>query len=260
MNERAGLNLHEKRERMQNPKDRLTFVLLLAAALVAIGTAPVAAHQPYFEEQDITPDAPWPVDDPTISTAVYATLETAQDVDYYTFQGQADQTILLALTIPQIEGQDLFAPTMALMGPGLPEAELPDRVARPQGGGAALFPPEPGPAPTFFEPFSRTSYWDRQEERVPLPADGRYTVAVWHAEGERGRYVFVVGDRELPGGDPAFPLKMRAYWTPVGTSAGFWQVWWPLFVGIGVILLAVALLAWWWVRRARRRSRNQEPT
>jgi hypothetical protein len=227
-------------------------IVLLVAALVSIGAVPVWAHRPYFEEQDIGPEAPWPIDDPTISTALYATLESAQDVDYYTFQGQAGQTVLLALTIPQIEGQDLFAPTMALLGPELPAADLPRQVNRPQGSGALVLAPVPGPAPTFFEPFSRTSYWDRQEERVSLPADGRYTVAVWHPDGEVGRYVFVVGDRELPGGDPTFALKMRTYWTPVGTPTRPWQTWWPAIVGIGGVLLTGALLTIWLVRSARR--------
>jgi hypothetical protein len=232
-------------------------MLLLAAVVVSIGTLPVWAHRPYFEEQDIGPEAPWPIDDPTISTALYATLESAQDVDYYAFRGEAGQTILLALTIPQIEGQDLFAPTMALLGPDLPAVDLPARIERPQGSGALLLAPDPGPAPTFFEPFSRTSYWDRQEERVPLPAGGTYTVAVWHPEGEVGRYVFVVGDRELPGGDPTFALKMRTYWTPVGTPTGLWQPWWPAIAGVGVVFLAGALLALWWVHRARLRKAAQ---
>jgi hypothetical protein len=236
---------------MRCPWHKVTSALLLAAVLAFVGAAPVWAHRPYFEEQDIAPDAPWQVDDPTISTAIYATLESAQDADYYRFQGQAGQAILIALTIPQIEGQDNFAPTMALLGPGLPQADLPRQVARPQGTGALVFTPAPGPAPTFFEPFSRTSYWDRQQERVPLPADGQYTVAVWHPEGQVGRYVFVVGDRELPGGDPTFPLKMRTYWTPVGAPARPLQTWWPVMAAVGVVLLAAALLMGWLVRRAR---------
>jgi hypothetical protein len=40
-------------------------------------------------------------------------------------------------------------------------------------------------------------------------------VAVWHPEGQVGRYTFVIGDKERRGGDPAFPIKMRRYWTPV---------------------------------------------
>jgi hypothetical protein len=187
----------------------------LVVFLVLIMAAPVLAHQPFFEERDITADAPWPISDPTISTAVYAALETRDDVDYYTFEGRQGQRILLEITIPQIAGQELFAPEMALLGPGLAAAALPPRVVIPASAGVELIPALTGPASTFDEPFSRTSYWERQSRRVTLPADGRYVVAVWHGGGEVGRYVFVIGDRERPGGDPAFRSKLRAYWTPV---------------------------------------------
>jgi hypothetical protein len=177
------------------------------------------AHQPYFEEEDIIADAPWQVNDPTVSTAVYATLESSADVDYYTFEGRKGQSIRLEITIPQIAGQELYAPEMALCGPGLAAGRLPTRVAILPGAGSLLIPALTGPAAVFNEPFSRTSYWERQSQRVTLPADGRYVVAVWHGAGEGGRYVFVIGDKERAGGDPAFVLKMRSYWTPVPQPA-----------------------------------------
>jgi hypothetical protein len=177
------------------------------------------AHQPYFEEEDIEAGNPWKIEDPSISTALYATLESRHDVDYFTFEGLAREVILLEITIPQIEGQEDFAPMMALMGPGLPGADLPDEVTVPEGDGVLLIEPPTGPAPTFYEPFSRTSYWERQEQRVTLPGGGQYTVAVWHPGGEVGRYVFVIGEKEVLGGDLAFPLKMRSYWTPVEAPA-----------------------------------------
>ncbi len=151
-------------------------------------------------------------------------------MDYFSFEGLAREVILLEITIPQIEGQEDFAPNMALMGPGLPDADLPDGITVPEGAGALLIEPPPGPAPTFYEPFSRTSYWERQEQRVTLPAGGRYTVAVWHPDGEVGRYTFVVGEKEKFGGDLAFPLKMRSYWTPVEVPAANPE---PEFVPVG---------------------------
>ena len=54
----------------------LTLLLLFATAL------PASAHRPYFEDKDIVAAAPWQIDDPTISTVVYATLDSKQDVDY----------------------------------------------------------------------------------------------------------------------------------------------------------------------------------
>ena len=193
--------------------------LLLGLLLVGTLVSPAVAHQPHFEEKDIEAGNPWEIEDPSISTALYATLDSRGDVDYFTFEGLTREVILLRITIPQIEGQEDFAPTMALMGPGLPDADLLDEIIVPEGAGALVIEPPTGPAPIFYEPFSRTSYWERQEQRVILPAGGRYVVAVWHPNGEVGRYVFVIGEKEVLGGDLAFPLKMRSYWTPIEAPA-----------------------------------------
>ena len=134
--------------------------------------------------------------------------------------GSKGQSILLSITIPQIKGQENFTPTMALMGPGLPPGDLPKQVIKSQDTGVLILP-SPMNATAFFEPFSRTSYWTRQEQYVRLPANGSYSVAIWDDNGQVGRYVFVIGDREIPGGDLAFPLKMRNYWTPVNQSIAY---------------------------------------
>ncbi len=175
---------------------------------------PVMAHQPFFEDEEFTAANPELIKDPTISTAVYATLETPTDVDYYSFEGRKGETTLLSITIPQIAGQENFAPTMALMGQGLPSSNLPDRVEKPKTYGSLILPP-PENSTAFFEPFSRTSYWTRQEQNVTLPENSSYQVAIWDDRGEVARYVFVIGNKEVPGGDLAFPLKMRDYWKPV---------------------------------------------
>lgn len=187
--------------------------LMIAATMILGGAGRALAHQPFFEDADWTAKTPYMIKDPTVSTALYATLAQRDDVDYVTFAGQRGQRVLIGLTIPQIEGQDDFAPTLALLGPGLPAAQLPAAVEA-TADGAVVLAPEAGPARPFFEPFSRTSYWERQEQVVTLPADGAYTVAVWHPAGAVGRYTLVIGDRELPGGDVAFPFKLRAFWTP----------------------------------------------
>lgn len=231
----------------------LTLAMIVAMAVAA----PALAHQPYFEEEDIKPDAPWTIPDPTISTAVYATLESQTDVDYFVFEGQAGQRILLQITIPQIEGQEEFAPGMALLGPGLPTIDLPERVVRPDDVGGVALPPPPGPPSTFFEPFSRTSYWERQESRVSLPADGDYMVAVWHESGQIGRYVFVVGDKERLGGDLTFPIKMRSYWTavtPGGTQDSGNMYMAPM---IAITAGAIVLTAWIAVRWRRKSKREK---
>jgi hypothetical protein len=191
-------------------------IWLMSVAVILGFINPSMAHQPFFEDADLIADNPMYIKDPSISTAVYATLETANDVDYYTFNGTKGEIVFLSITIPQIAGQENFAPAMALMGPGLPYAyaDLPDQIVKPEDYSAIILAP-PANATSFFEPFSRTSYWTRQEQNVTLPENSSYLVAVWDDKGEVGRYVFVIGDEEVPGGDLAFPLKMRNYWKPV---------------------------------------------
>lgn len=209
--------------------------ILLAIGLAGLFAAPALAHQPFFEEKDIPPDRPWEIADPTVSTAIYATLDSPSDVDVFAFDGRAGQEVYLSIVIPQIPGQEDFAPTMALIGPGLPEERdvLPTAVSPAKGEGAEVIPPPEGTPSTFFEPFTRTSYWERQEQTVLLPADGSYRVAVWHPRGAVGRYVFTVGRAERLGGDPAFMTKLRRYWTPVGAP--------PPGPSVGVVLLWTAL-------------------
>jgi len=196
--------------------DKKHFVSVLFALLLAfLVVTPARAHQPYFETADLMADRPWRVKNPRVSTAIYATLDSSVDVDYFAFDGKTGDKIYLAMTIPQIKGQEEFAPGMALLGPGFPEVDLPARVTVPAEAGGFLLAPPDGPASAFHEPFSNTDYWSRQERIVSLPADGRYLVAVWHPQGHTGRYVFVVGQEEKLGGDWLFPFKMRAYWKPV---------------------------------------------
>ena len=118
--------------------------------------------------------------------------------------------------MPLIDGQLDFSPTIAVIGPGLPAGILPAVITtdseRPNGS-ILLTPAEPE---SFFEPFSRTSYWRRQRKYVTLPKTAQYTIAVWSESNVRtGKYVLVVGDREIRGGDPNFSSKLKEYWTPM---------------------------------------------
>ncbi len=204
-----------KKRGIRLPRPYYVLSALTVIVILALTVGRADAHQPFFEDRDHTLAQPYPISDPTVSTALYATLQGPADVDYFTFPGRTDQEVLIEMVIPQIVGQKKFAPTVALLGPGLPAGDLPDKVARPAGAGVRILGPKPGKAPTFFEPYTRTSYWRRQSARITLPADGTYWVAVYHPGGAAGRYVLSLGDREIRGGDPESALKLRKFFTPL---------------------------------------------
>lgn len=189
--------------------------LLVSAAVLLPATA--KAHQPYCEFDDVTADRPWQAPDSTISYAYYGNLYPAQDVDYFTFDAEAGQEVLLSLSIPAIEGQEEFAPVMALFGPGV-EADtmpaLPARVETPAGQGGMMV--DVGEEPEYwYEPFGGRYYWNFENRYFEAAQDGIYTVALWHPEEELGRYSFVVGEQEVFGGDRDCMASFDDYWTPL---------------------------------------------
>jgi hypothetical protein len=195
----------------------IAFAILLAVLYTLVLPLQIAhAHQPFFEDEDTTQTNSIHIEDPTISTALYATIDSFTDIDYFIFNGTEGSDILLSITIPKIDGQLEFAPTVAIIGPGLPLAILPAIIttdSQTPPGSIIFSPTEPQ---SFFEPFSQSSYWRRQTNYITLPETSQYTVAVWSESVVRtGKYVLVIGDREIRGGDPNFTSKLKNYWTPM---------------------------------------------
>ena len=64
---------------------KLMLAFLSCVVLMTLAAQPIFAHQPYFEDVDSTPPNPFKINDPTLSLALYATLESPKDVDYFAF-------------------------------------------------------------------------------------------------------------------------------------------------------------------------------
>jgi hypothetical protein len=200
---------------MRHIKTVTPILMLLAAVILTTGTA--EAHQPYCEINDVTLAAPWQVPDASISYAYYGNLYPATDVDYFAFDARAGQSVLLSLSIPAIDGQEDFAPVMAVFGPGIAAGEgatLPTRVMAPAGQESFMVPL--GEEPDYwFEPFGRRYYWNWDNYFFTAPETGTYTVALWHPDAQLGRYAFVIGQKERFGGDRACRASFDTYWTPL---------------------------------------------
>ncbi len=194
----------------------MIMAVLLAAAGTLVPTA-ARAHQPYCEFEDVTADSPWQAPDSSISYAYYGNLYPAQDVDYFTFEAEAGQSVLLSLSIPAIDGQEDFAPVMALFGPGVKgetALDLPARISVPEHDGGMMV--DLGEEPEYwYEPFGGRYYWNFENSYFEAPQDATYMVALWHPEQELGRYSFVVGEREVFGGDRDCMASFNDYWTPL---------------------------------------------
>ena len=198
-----------------NAKRRAT-VLISCLLSLLLATA-ASAHQPYCEFADLTADSPWNVPDASISYAYFGNVYPAGDIDYFRFEAKAGQSILLSLSIPAIPDVAVYSPIMAVMGPGLPlDAGLtwPPGLELAEGAGAMAVPI--GGEPNYwFEPFGQRYYWNYDDSFFGAPETAAYTVALWHPQAEIGRYSFVIGQREVFGGQAECFATYGEYWTPL---------------------------------------------
>jgi hypothetical protein len=102
-----------------------TFKLWWFVAGVLLTTTSAWAHVPYLEDSDFSPSAPFKCPSALQSTAVYAWLESDTDVDFYALNAYTCIPFFAELIVPVFDEYEDFRPSMALIGPGLPEpAEL----------------------------------------------------------------------------------------------------------------------------------------
>lgn len=193
--------------------------LAVLCFLAMFTPAVTSAHQPYCEFADLTAEAPWQVPDPAISYAYFGNVYPGWDIDYFAFDAEAGQSILLSLSIPANDENedDIYAPLMAVIGPGLPgdrPPELPPGLSIPAGAGLRMVALGVDPA-YFYEPFGRVHFWNYDDDFFRAPQAGAYTVALWHPERQLGRYAFVIGQREVWGGDLECFMAYNIYWTPI---------------------------------------------
>ena len=167
----------------------LTLIIVLLTVLTA---APgVSAHRPVWGEGQLLE-----IENLTTSFAFYRELTSSSQVDVYAFEARAGEHLHAGINIPAISELESYGVSVALLGPGLPEADYTLLPAdHPEGLGAIVAPSAPGE--DFFEPFTQTNYWGRQRLDLSLPETGTYYLAIWNPDGATGKYVLDTGTVEV---------------------------------------------------------------
>jgi hypothetical protein len=180
-----------------------TGLFLILLALVVI--SPSALGHRYLKTGGTEGrDDPVVVKDHQISWAAYSSLTKKNDVDYYRFDATAGEEIYASILVPKIKRLKGFSPDLALIGPGIDELQKDLRAPEQnldlrEGEGLLLDRYSGDKDEVFFEPFTQTSYWERQELRLKAPQTGAYFLAVFHPDDRTGKYVLAIGEREVFG-------------------------------------------------------------
>jgi hypothetical protein len=204
----------------------------LTAAVALLLAVPAWAHRPI---ETSGAHASWQqaceVEQPGISQVIYREIHPDGPALWLSFEAQAGQEIFFSLGLPRLERLEGFRPAIAVVGPGLPVADLP--VALPPDAGALVLEPSAEPR-EFHEPFTGTDSRILVERTVRFEAAGTYRLVAFIPPPQRpeGKLWVSIGDVERWGiGDlfrfPAIVNGVRAFhevkpfpwWIPITTGA-----------------------------------------
>ena len=182
------------------------------------------AHKPLEVESDNNSilDAV-KIPDHKISWAINQEIQNTGEVDYYSFDAKKDEELYVEMTVPKLAELESFTPSVALIGYDInsellkqhssnislveinsnshsnyvPALQVPAKASIIVGNYNGTIP-----SAEFYEPFTQTSYWERQKLIVnKLPSTGTYFLGVFdnqHDVQDRDveKYTLAVGKIE----------------------------------------------------------------
>ena len=180
-------------------------VLFLSAVHPAFGHKPASIGGTFS-----TIDQALPMTDIDVSQVVYSPLTAADPQLWLTFEATAGFLLDVSLGIPVLDRLTDYRPTLAVLGPGLPQVDVPFDV--PPGMGGIVFESAAAGEPRFFhEPVTGTESWILIKEAVALPETGTVYVVAWSPAATADKLWVAIGTRERFGlGDiVSFPAIIR---------------------------------------------------
>ena len=166
---------------------RLGVCALIAALAVA-----TSSHYPLLVDDIDSPEQAELIEDVDRARAYFGRLEPGQ-VDYFRFEGEADQRVSFEILVPKREELRDLRPEVVVAGPGLTD-DCDDLPVEAEGCERVVTSAAPA---SIYERFTQSYYWSyaepgRSNSTVVLPADGSYLVAV-RADDEESEGPYALG-------------------------------------------------------------------
>ena len=183
-----------------------------------------------------------------VSQVAYQQIAAFSPQLWFTFMGESGEPLHVEVGVPKIDRLKDFRPAYAVLGPGLPEVDVP--FAIPEGYGGWVFTTDDIANPEVFtEEFTGTTSWTFPPTDIVLPADGKYYVVAYAPSDEQGKLWMAVGTEEVFSVQdilslPTTLLQVRRFHEvgPVGGIAGWILLFLPFLLLALLILIPMLLL------------------
>ena len=151
-------------------------ILVIFFILAIISTSPAYGHKLISHDDSHTDfDSALQIPDHKISWAIYENLG-ANEAKFYSFDAKQGDSFYASIIVPKIIGLEEYSPTLVLMDSTTFENN--DDSFESKLNAEKFLYEGKFPGNEFYEPFGQVTYWDRQEVRTEIPADGKYFIVV----------------------------------------------------------------------------------
>ena len=177
--------------------------------LVIVSASPAYGHK-LISHDDTNRDfeSALQIPDHKISWAIYENLG-ANEARFYSFDAKQGDSFYASIIVPKIQGLEEYSPTLVLMDSTTFEsnnASFESKLNVEKFLYEGKFPGN-----EFYEPFGQVTYWDRQEVRTEIPADGKYLIVVMDEKNQSGKYSLAIGTIEDFSGENFFIILPKAW-------------------------------------------------
>ena len=184
-------------------------IIIIFFILAIVSASPAYGHKLISHDDTHTSfDLALQIPDHKISWAIYENLG-ANEAKFYSFDARQGDSFYASIIIPKISGLEEYSPTLVLMDGTAFEnsnASFESQLNTEKFLYEGKFPGN-----EFYEPFGQVTYWDRQEVRTEIPADGKYFIIVMDEKNQSGKYSLAIGTIEDFSGENFFIILPKAW-------------------------------------------------
>ena len=226
-------------------------IIIIFFILVIVSASPAYGHKLISHDDSHTDfDSALQIPDHKISWAIYENLG-ANEAKFYSFDAKQGDSFYASIIVPKIIGLEEYSPTLVLMDSTTFENNN-DSFESKLNAEKFLYEGK-FPGNEFYEPFGQVTYWDRQEVRTEIPADGKYFIVVMDEKNQSGKYSLAIGTIEDFSGENVFIILPKA-WLDTKLFVNDYYSIGILFFALIAIPSVLALIVF------RKRSKRNVPT
>ncbi len=184
-------------------------IMIAFFVLIIVAISPAYGHKLISHNDTHTNfDSSLEIPNHKISWAIYENLGT-NEAKFYSFDAKQGDSFYASIVIPKISGLEEYSPSLVFMNSVTIENDsTPSEV---QSYKEKFLYEGKFPGNEFYEPFGQVTYWERQEIRTEIPADGKYFIIVMDEKNQKGKYSLAIGTIEDFSGEDIFTTLPKAW-------------------------------------------------